>query len=136
MNLVLGAEEDEERPWRILVLEDCDELIRPEAKSGAGQSLARLLNLTDGIVGQGLEVLVAITTNEPLNQLHPAIVRPGRCLAQIAVGPLSRREAIRWLGRSEGIGSDGATLAELFEQRGQLAKVEELPLVPAVGHYL
>ena len=38
--------------WRLLILEDCDELIRGDAKSGTGQSLARLLNLTDGILGQ------------------------------------------------------------------------------------
>ena len=66
------------RPWRLLVLEDCEELVRAGAKQGAGQALARLLNVTDGIVGQGLEVLVCITTNEQLSALHPAIVRPGR----------------------------------------------------------
>ena len=48
-------------------------------QKGRGQSLARLLNLTDGIVGQGLTMLLAITTNKPIHQLHPAIVRPGRC---------------------------------------------------------
>jgi len=31
-------------------------------------------------------------------RLHPAIVRPGRRVAQIHVGPLSRTEAIAWLG--------------------------------------
>jgi hypothetical protein len=43
-------------------------------------------------------VLVAITTNEDLARLHPAAVRPGRCLAQIEVGRLPRAEAIAWLG--------------------------------------
>jgi hypothetical protein len=33
--------------WRLLILEDCDELIRGEAKQSAGQALSRLLNLTD-----------------------------------------------------------------------------------------
>ena len=73
------------------MLEDCDELIRAEAKQGAGQNLARLLNLTDGLVGQGLDVLVCITTNEELSRLHPAVTRPGRCLAQIHVGRLPAR---------------------------------------------
>ena len=61
----------------MLLLEDCDELIRGDAKSDTGQSLSRLLNLTDGLLGQGLEVIVGITTNEPLPKLHSAIVRPG-----------------------------------------------------------
>ena len=79
--------------WRLLLLEDCDELIRGQAKHQTGQALSRLLNLTDGLLGQGRNVLVGITTNEDLERLHPAVVRPGRCLARIEVGPLSRDEA-------------------------------------------
>ena len=75
----------------MLVLEDCDELIRADAKRGAGQALSRLLNLTDGVVGQGLDVLVCLTTNEDLHRLHPAITRPGRCLAEIFVGEFADR---------------------------------------------
>lgn len=122
--------------WRLVVLEDCDELIRADAKSGTGQALARLLNLADGMLGQGMRVLIAITTNEPLQSLHPAIVRPGRCAAEIAVGRLTRAEAVQWLGRADGIGAEGATLAELLARRGQLHKVETRPLVAVPGQYL
>jgi hypothetical protein len=110
--------------WRLLILEDCDELIRADAKRGVGQALARLLNLTDGLVGQGLDCLICITTNEDVTRLHPAVVRPGRCLAQVHVGPLPREEAARWLGREAGIGADGATLAELFNLRGDIVHVD------------
>jgi hypothetical protein len=122
--------------WKLLVLEDCDELIRAEAKQGAGQNLARLLNLTDGLVGQGLDVLVCITTNEDLSRLHPAVTRPGRCMAQIHVGRLPRAEAVAWLGTSSGIGPDGATLAELLARRGALDPIiEDRPDEP-IGLYL
>src|SRR2546423_3573252 len=101
MDVAVGEHDDESgKRWRLLVLEDCDELIRGEAKAASGQSLARLLNLTDGLLGHGRDVLVAITTNEALDRLHPAVVRPGRCLAQVEVGPLSRAEAVAWLGDS------------------------------------
>ena len=136
-----NGDHDHDRPrrrrrWRLLVLEDCDELIRADAKAGAGQALARLLNLTDGVVGQGLDVLVCLTTNEDLHRLHPAITRPGRCLAEIHIGPLPRQEAVAWLGRGDGIGSRGATLAELFARRGDLHKVDQpQPDVP-IGQYL
>lgn len=103
--------------WRLLLLEDCDELIRGEARHTAGQALSRLLNLTDGLLGQGRNVLVGVTTNEDLERLHPAVVRPGRCLARIEVGPLTRPEAVAWLGTEEGVGRDGATLAELYALR-------------------
>jgi hypothetical protein len=103
-----GEDEENRRRWRLLLLEDCDELIRGEAKATSGQALSRLLNLTDGLLGQGRDVLVAITTNENLASLHPAVIRPGRCLAQIEVGPLPRAEALAWLDRE---GADPARLA-------------------------
>jgi hypothetical protein len=123
------------RRWRLLLLEDCDELIRGEAKSSTGQALSRLLNLTDGLLGQGRDVLVAITTNEDLARLHPAVVRPGRCLAQIEVGRLSYPEAVQWLGTSTGVPAGGATLAELYALRGGEPVTVREP-ERAVGGYL
>src|SRR5690606_29931497 len=113
------------RAWNGWCRSDCvldpEALIRGEAKQSAGQGLSRLLNLTDGMLGQGRDVLVAITTNEDLASLHPAIVRPGRCLAQIEVGRLTRPEALAWLDGTgvppEEVGPDGATLAELVALR-------------------
>ena len=113
-NQQAAAQRREERKWRLLILEDCDELVRGGAKQAAGQALSRLLNLTDGLLGQGQNVLVAITTNEELGRLHPAVVRPGRALAQIEVGPLSRAEAAAWLGTETGLNGPTATLAELY----------------------
>ncbi|MFF5229352.1 DUF5925 domain-containing protein [Dactylosporangium sp. NPDC000521] len=121
--------------WRLLLLEDCDELIRGEAKQHTGQALSRLLNLTDGLLGQGRKVLVAITTNEDLARLHPAVVRPGRCLARIEVPALPFGEAAGWLGTSAGISADGATLAELYALRdGFDTTVEHEPVLS--GQYL
>ena len=118
MDIAIGEDEGTAKGrWRLLLLEDCDELIRGEAKHTAGQALSRLLNLTDGLLGQGRNVLVGVTTNEDLERLHPAVVRPGRCLARIEVGSLTRGEAVTWLGTEEGLGREGATLAELYALR-------------------
>ncbi|MFF1509375.1 DUF5925 domain-containing protein [Streptomyces sp. NPDC058326] len=118
MDIAIGEDEGTAKGrWRLLLLEDCDELIRGEAKHTAGQALSRLLNLTDGLLGQGRNVLVGVTTNEDLERLHPAVVRPGRCLARIEVGPLTRAESVSWLGREEDVPREGATLAELFALR-------------------
>jgi hypothetical protein len=86
------------------------------------------------MLGQGRNVLVAITTNEELHRLHPAVVRPGRCLAQIEVGPLTADEATAWLGSQV---HRPATLAELYalrEDSGPAAT--ELPAAPPTGQYL
>jgi DNA polymerase III delta prime subunit len=122
--------------WRLLLVEDCDELIRGEAKQSTGQSLSRLLNLTDGLLGQGRDVLVAITTNEELSRLHPAVVRPGRCLAQIEVDPLSHAEAVAWLGSERGIGPRGATLAQLYALRNGTLEIAAESSEPLPGLYM
>ena len=140
MEVAVG-DDDENRRWRLLILEDCDELIRGEAKQSTGQGLSRLLNLTDGMLGQGRDVLVAITTNEDLAMLHPAVVRPGRCLAQIEVGRLTQKEAVAWLDGTDApsaeIGADGATLAELAALRkGEKRPEDGVAPASATGFYL
>ncbi|MFE2042791.1 DUF5925 domain-containing protein [Streptomyces sp. NPDC059477] len=118
MDIAIGEDDSTGKSrWRLLLLEDCDELIRGEAKHTAGQALSRLLNLTDGLLGQGRNVLVGVTTNEDLERLHPAVVRPGRCLARIEVGALTRPEAVTWLGTEKDVPREGATLAELYALR-------------------
>jgi hypothetical protein len=133
---------DDDLPWRMLLLEDCDELIRGDAKADTGQALSRLLNLTDGLLGQGRNVLVAITTNERFSALHPAVVRPGRSLASVEVGRFSREEAVAWLGAghpaASAVGPGGTTLAELFALRdgGSPATADGPAPAPATGLYL
>jgi len=136
MSVALGSGDEDEPRWRLLMLEDCDELISGEAKAAAGQSLSRLLNLTDGLLGQGRNALIAITTNEDLATLHPAVVRPGRCLASIEVSRLPYAEATAWLGTPRGIGADGATLAELYALKTGAQPVTVPTPPPATGMYL
>lgn len=147
LDLALGDDDDEDEKWRLLLLEDCDELIRSEAKQSTGQAMSRLLNITDGLLGQGRRILVGITTNEELSRLHPAVVRPGRCLAQIEVGPLPRDEASRWLADEataatasvvdgHRVGPDGATLAELIALRDGRQPVTHRADEPPGGFYL
>src|SRR5205085_11732849 len=107
-------------------------------KKETGQALSRLLNVTDGFLGQGLRVFVALTTNEPLARLHPAIVRPGRCVAEVHVDKLARAEAAKWLGAGyDGVvPANGATLAELYALAGESGPVRAPEEVRATGTYL
>jgi hypothetical protein len=111
-----GAAAEVRPKWRLLVLEDTGELLAADAKHTTGQGLSRLLNLVDGMVGQGLRVLVLVTTNEPLRRLHPAVARPGRCAAQIEFEPFDEAEATAWLAARGLRGESGGalTLAHLF----------------------
>lgn len=106
------------RPSRakLVVLEDAGELISSEARVSAGQALSRLLNLTDGMLGQGANVSVLVTTNEPIERLHPAVGRPGRSWAHLEFVPLPADAANDWLqhnGSADRVDAP-ATLAELY----------------------
>lgn len=123
-----------EAVWRLLIAEDCDEYLRASARRDAGAALGRLLNLADGILGQGMNVLVLLTTNEEISELHPALVRPGRCLATVHFSPFDVREAAEWLGENVG---QSMTLAELLEHRGDLARITAAPpALDGIGQYL
>lgn len=138
MELVIGDDDDDGEAaarWRLLLLEDCDELIGGDAKRSSGQALSRLLNLTDGLLGQGRHVLVAITTNEDLRALHPAAIRPGRCLAQIEVGHFPAAEAAAWLDRpADGI--PAMTLAELYARKNARPPISSAQPPEPLGLYL
>lgn len=89
-------EKQEAPKWRLLILEDTGELLSEDARARSGQGLSRLLNLVDGFIGQGLRVLVLITTNEEIGKLHPAISREGRCAAAIEFKEFTFAEASKW----------------------------------------
>lgn len=101
----------------LLVMEDAGELLSVDAKERVGQGLSRLLNLADGLLGWSRDVIVLLTTNEPVGALHPAVVRPGRCRFHREFERLSALEATAWLrARLPDCPpmQAAATLAELF----------------------
>jgi hypothetical protein len=99
LHLIVHESGDDNR-WRLLVMEDTGELLSIDARQNVGQALSRLLNTTEGLLGQGLRVLFLITTNEDLGRLNPAVTRPGRCLSAVEFASLTRAEAQAWLMKS------------------------------------
>ena len=99
MALFRDSTDDDDGPSkdRLIVLEDAGELLGPDAPQRVGDGLSRLLNLTDGLPGQGTRTRILITTNEDIGRLHPAVTRPGRCGSVVRFSPLDEREARDWL---------------------------------------
>ena len=121
------AEDDRLERWRLLVLEDAGELLTSDAKARQGQGMSRLLNMTEGLIGQGLRVMMLISTNERLESLNEAVARPGRTAAEIAFTPLTADESNAWLRDHDSVieVKVATTLAELF------ALVSGAPNTPA-----
>ena len=91
-------ENEEDERWRLIVLEDAGELIAEDAKRTNGHDFSRLLNAVDGMLAAGQRTLFVITTNEDVTRLHPAVSRPGRCLARIEIPAMTPSEAFQWYG--------------------------------------
>lgn len=135
---IIQKDKSKKRPsnkdkWKLLILEDAGDLIAEDAKVQAGsQALARLLNLMDGFIGQGVKVMMLITTNEEIGKLNKAVSRSGRTLSKLEYKALTKDEANVWLenngidGRVEG----SISLADLYAHK---TNPTEFPLKSSAG---
>lgn len=103
---------------KVLILEDAESVLQRRGDDNR-EKVATLLNLTDGMMGDALGLQVVCTLNCSVAELDPALLRPGRLLAQREIGPLTADEARRLaqhLGRPAPSGP--ATLAEILHGPG------------------
>jgi hypothetical protein len=107
---------------RLIVAEDCDGLLTAPQRQ-VGPALSRLLNVTDGLSGQSAQAIMLITTNQPLHHVHPALVRPGRCLALIEFDSFNETEANDWLPDDAPKVHGRQTLAQLYEHTRQAPQI-------------
>jgi SpoVK/Ycf46/Vps4 family AAA+-type ATPase len=76
----------------ILILEDADDaLIARDQNLGAKASLAAMLNLSDGILGAVLDLRIIATTNQKIENVDNAILRPGRLLERMGLSENTSR---------------------------------------------
>lgn len=116
MSVLLNNSSSTSDNWRLLILEDAGELLAEDARDRTGQGLSRLLNLADGLIGQGLKTLILVTTNEPMKKMHPAVARPGRCASEMEFKTFGQQEADNWLAE-RGVADRTSlplTLAQLY----------------------
>lgn len=111
------------RDWNLVICEDADAFLRTRGRSNPGAGIGRLLNLADGLLGQGSRTLVLLTANLPDREIDRAILRPGRCLAHVEFGRFGVTESRDWLrDPAASIPLEGMTLAELYERSGHGAR--------------
>jgi len=105
--------------FRLIIIEDYANIVSTGCRTNPGFS--RLLNTTDGLLGQGQRVIFLLTANEPLDVIDPAILRPGRCLQRMEVPPMTADEGVAWLHKKKADhlsaqleGKKQVSLADLF----------------------
>ena len=100
---------------KVVILEDAESLL-VERGADNRDNLSNLLNISDGLLGEFLQVQVICTINCPLDKLDSAIVRAGRLLASREFRRLSRTEA-EALAAAKGLAirsQDDYSLAEIY----------------------
>jgi hypothetical protein len=80
---------------RLVILEDCADFFAFDCREKAG--FARFLNLTDGIIGQGLRIIFLLSANEKIEKFDPAVTRPGRCIQVMNFPLFGEAEAKAWV---------------------------------------
>jgi len=104
----------------ILLAEDADVIFRRRSEENTN-AISSALNLTDGMFGELLKIYVVGTTNVEMDEIDPAIKRPGRLSEEIHVGRLSpERTAAVYRRLKE---NPEAPIPESLKQGGTLAEV-------------
>jgi hypothetical protein len=102
---------------RLIILEDAAALVLQKTRATHHDKIGKLLNMTDGLFGQGRQDLFLLTFNEEVEKIDPAFLRPGRLIARVEFPRFDRAQAASWIRRrhaSAAPPTDEPTLAELY----------------------
>jgi hypothetical protein len=77
----------------VLLIEDAEPLLAKRVEGVRIQGVTNLLNMTDGLLNDMLNLQIICTFNVDLRKLDSALLRPGRLLARKEFKPLSILDA-------------------------------------------
>jgi hypothetical protein len=114
----VGQNEQHPDKVKVIVMEDAERvLLRRDVDNQ--NSISALLNIADGLMGRMLRLHLVCSLNGQLDEIDPAILRPGRLLSYRRFGLLSKENATA-IARARGVsfeparGHEGFTLAEVL----------------------
>lgn len=120
-----------DNPNSILVIEDAENIIM-DRRYSSFSSVSNLLNISDGLLSDCLNVQIICTFNNPISLVDPALLRKGRLIARYEFDKLSV-EKVQQL--SDHLGFD-ATIMEpmtLAEVSRQNERPEPLRKIEVIG---
>ena len=77
----------------IIILEDCEEAIKDRKANGSPAAVSLLLNLTDGLLSDGLGLKFICTFNDDVKNIDSALLRRGRLISKYEFKPLDTDKA-------------------------------------------
>jgi hypothetical protein len=85
----------------VLILEDADRALVNRERGNLG-ALAEVLNLSDGLLGELLDLRIVATTNANIAEFDPAICRDGRLCSHLNLGVLPPEQSLKVYHRLTG----------------------------------
>jgi hypothetical protein len=119
-----------DHPNAVLVIEDAENIIM-DRKYSSNNSVSNLLNISDGLLSDCLNVQIVCTFNSSINLVDHALMRTGRLIAKYEFGKLDVTKAQRL---SAHLGFDRKietpmTLAEITNPRAADQKPEKVQVI-------
>jgi hypothetical protein len=100
----------------ILIIEDAERVISDREGNGSPAGVSNILNLTDGILGDCLNIQVIATFNMKKEKIDQALLRKGRLIAEHKFEKLSKEETnklLNFLGKDH-VSEEGMVLADIY----------------------
>jgi len=101
----------------ILLIEDAENVLK-HREVGGSQAVSNILNISDGILGDVLRLKIVCTFNSPLDQIDPALLRPGRLITEYRFESLTKDRPTKLMHKLHGenvqFEKKAMTLAEIF----------------------
>jgi hypothetical protein len=91
----------------VIILEDCENALRDRKMNGNASSVSILLNMSDGLLSDGLGIKFICTFNEDIKDMDEAITRKGRLVAKYEFKALNVEKSnnllkIVYVGKNDG----------------------------------
>lgn len=77
----------------VIILEDCENAIRDRKTAYNNSAVSLLLNMTDGILSDDLNIKFICTFNDDLKTIDSALTRKGRLISKYEFKPLDKEKA-------------------------------------------
>lgn len=106
----------------IIVLEDCENLIRDRRKSlSPDSSIINILNMSDGLLGDSLKMKFICTFNSPFEDIDVALTRKGRMVERYEFKELSKEKTAALIEKHVDVAlnytGSGMTLSDIFNMK-------------------
>lgn len=120
----------------VLIIEDAEDILRDRESHVDATAVSNLLNISDGILGDALNILIVATFNMDRQHIDKALLRKGRMLAEYKFGELTEDKANALVEKLYGEGAvlnlkkdEKRTLGNIFNMEQVQPRAKEAPKV-------